>query len=317
MKIVLLEPLGIRGGKLKQFTEKLQQAGHEFVAYPDRIEDDDILIERAMGADVLMITNLPLSGKVIKACPQLKMISVAFTGIDHIDMEACRKNDVMVCNASGYANQAVAELVFGMIITLKRSIISCNKAVREGKTRQGLIGQELLGSRMGIVGTGAIGTKVAEIARTFGCKLYGYDIDQNEQALQMGLEYIPLEQLMQESDIITLHVPLLDATRHLIDHSMIDLMKPSAILINAARGPVIDNQALAHALNQGKIAGAGIDVFEMEPPIPEDHPLLQANNTVLTPHVAFATEQSFIKRARIVFNNIHDWLDGYPKNVML
>ena len=242
------------------------------------------------------------------------MISIAFTGVDHVNMDFCRQNNITVCNASGYANQAVAELVFGLIISLKRNIISYNTVVRQGKTRQGFIGNELSGSKMGIVGTGAIGMRVAEIAKVFDCELIGYDIEQNKKAIQLGLKYVELDELMKESDIISLHVPLLESTKNLISQEKIRLMKPHAILINAARGAVIDNKALAKALNQNKIAGAGIDVFEMEPPIPKNHPLLNSKNSVLTPHVAFATHESFHKRAEIVFENIFKWFEGCPQN---
>lgn len=316
MKIVMLEPIGINEKSLNNFTERLKEFGHEFIFYNDRIEDEKIIIERAKEAEIIIITNLPLSARVIKSCLKLKMISVAFTGVDHIDMKTCLENNITVCNSSGYANQAVAELVFGLIISLKRHIISCNTAVREGKTRQGFIGNELLGNKMGIIGTGAIGIKVAEIAKAFGCELIGYSRSKNKKALQMDLQYVDLDILMKESDIITVHLPLSESTRNLISKDKINLMKPSAILINAARGPIVDNEALANALNQDKIAGAGIDVFEMEPPIPKNYPLLNAKHSILTPHVAFATYESFNKRAKIVFDNIFKWLEGCPQNVM-
>ena len=316
MKIVMLESLGICEKSLNNFAERLRKFGHEFIFYNTRIEDEKVIIERAKDAEVIIVTNLPLSAQVIKSCLKLKMISIAFTGVDHIDMETCRENNITVCNSSGYANQSVAELVFGLIISLKRHIVSCNAVVREGKTRQGFIGNELLGSKMGIIGTGAIGMKVAELAKAFGCGLLGYDISKNKEVLQTGLKYVDLNMLMKESDIITVHVPLLESTRNLINKDKISLMKPSAILINAARGPVVDSEALANALNQGKIAGAGIDVFEMEPPIPKNHPLLHAKHSVLTPHVAFATHESFNKRAKIVFNNIFKWFEGCPQNVI-
>ncbi|QTL97789.1 hydroxyacid dehydrogenase [Iocasia frigidifontis] len=316
MKIVMLESISISEKELRKYRKKLEDAGHQLIVYQDRVEDENLLIERAGDADILIITNLPLSEKVINSCPNLKMISVAFTGVDHIDMKACKANDVLVCNSSGYADQAVAELVFGMIISIMRNIKSCDDVTRSGGTRSGLIGNEIAGKVFGIVGIGSIGLKVAEIAKTLGCKLLGYATHQREEALNLGVEYLSLDELMKKSDIVSLHVPLVESTRNLIDREKLSLMKESAILINTSRGPVVDSKALADVLNNQKIAGAGIDVFEMEPPIPERHPLLNSKNTILTPHAAFATEESFVKRAAIVFDNIEKYLAGSPQNVI-
>ncbi|MFP4017429.1 MAG: 2-hydroxyacid dehydrogenase [Halanaerobiales bacterium] len=316
MKIVMLESISISEKELEKYRKNLEEAGHELIAYQDRVEDDDILIERAKDADIIVITNLALSANVIKSCKNLKMISVAFTGIDHIDMDACREKNITVCNSSGYANQAVAELVFGLTILIMRNIISCDKATRDGKTRAGLVGNEIAGKTFGIVGPGSIGLKVAEIAKAFGCSLLAFGTREREEALKLGVKYVSLEELMKESDIISLHVPLVESTINLINKEKLSLMKSSAILINAARGAVVNSEALAKALNNDEIAGAGIDVFEMEPPIPAEHPLLNAKNVVLAPHVAFATDESFIKRAAIVFENIEKYLAGNPQNVM-
>ncbi len=274
------------------------------------------MIKRAEVADILIIANQPLSAEVINACPNLKMISVAFTGFDHIDIDTCRENDILVANSSGYANQAVAELAFGLTIDLMRNIKDSDQAVREGKTRAGLIGNELAGKNFGIVGFGSIGQKTARIADAFGCNILVDNHKKHKAGEELGVEYLELDQLMQKSDIVSLHVPLKEATEKLIDQEKIALMKKSAILINTARGPVIDSQALANALNNDQIAGAGIDVFEMEPPIPAGHPLLNAKNTILTPHTAFATEEAFLKRAEIVFANIEKWLADEPQNVV-
>jgi D-3-phosphoglycerate dehydrogenase len=231
-------------------------------------------------------------------------------------MDACRENDILVSNSSGYANQAVAELAFGLIIDLMRNIKDSDKAVRAGKTRNGLIGNELAGKNFGIIGFGSIGQKTAKIAAAFGCNILVDDHKEHKLGEELGVEYLPIDELMQKSDIVSLHVPLKDSTVDLIDEEEIALMKKEAILINTARGPVVNSEALAEALNNEKIAGAGIDVFEMEPPIPSDHPLLNAKNTILTPHTAFATEEAFIKRAEIVFANINAWLAEKPQNVV-
>jgi len=316
MKIVMLEPIGISENNLKNYKKKLEKLGHEFIYYESRVEEDYEIIKRAQDADIIIITNLPLSKNVIEACSNLKFISVAFTGVDHIDIEACNDNNILISNSSGYSDQSVAELVFGLTINLMRNVIDGDQATRKQKTRAGLIGNELANKKFGIVGTGNIGTQVAKIADAFGCELLGNDIEENENLKKLGMQYVELEELMAESDIISIHVPLMDATVNLIDNNEIENMKESAYLINCARGPIVNSEALAAALNNDKIAGASIDVFEMEPPIPKDHPLLNAKNTILTPHVAFATDEAFIKRAEIVFNNIYKWLKDKPQNVI-
>jgi D-3-phosphoglycerate dehydrogenase len=316
MKIVMVEPINISMMKIEEYRQQLEAEGHQLIAYSSRAENDQEMIKRVKEADILIIANQPLSAKVINASKDLKMISVAFTGFDHIAMEACRENDILVSNSSGYANQAVAELAFGLVINLMRNIKDSDGAVRVGKTRKGLIGNELFEKNFGIIGFGSIGQKTAKIAAAFGCNILVDDHKQHKLGEELGVEYLPIDKLMQNSDIVSLHVPLKDSTVDLIGVEEIALMKKDAILINTARGPVVNSEALAEALNNEKIAGAGIDVFEMEPPIPSDHPLLNAKNTILTPHTAFATEEAFIKRAEIVFDNIEAWLAEKPQNVV-
>ena len=310
----MLEPLGVEKEYVEKFANKLEDNGHEFVYYDNRVEEPEALIERSKEADVLILSNIPLPAEVINSCPDLKMVSVAFTGVDHIDLEACEENDITVSNAPGYSTDSVAELAFGFMISLLRNINTCDSVTREGKTREGLIGNELKGKTLGIVGTGAIGLRVAEIANAFGCNLIGYNRSEKEKAKELGMEYVDLNTLMKESDIVSLHIPFTEETRSLIDKEKIQLMKDSALFVNTARGPIVDSEALADALNNGDIAGAGIDVFEMEPPIPEDHPLMNTPNTTLAPHVAFATHEAFENRIQIIFNNIFTWLDGEAQN---
>jgi len=316
MKIVMIEPINISMLKIEEYRQTLEAEGHQLIAYSARAESDEEMLKRAEEADILIIANQPLPAEVINAAKNLKMVSVAFTGFDHIAMDACRENDILVSNSSGYANQAVAELVFGLTIDLMRKINDSDTAVRAGKTRAGLIGNELAGKNFGIIGFGSIGQKTARIADAFGCNILVDDHKEHQLGEELGVEYLPIAELMQKSDIVSLHVPLKDSTVDLIDAEEIALMENSAVLINTARGPVVNSEALAKALNNERIAGAGIDVFEMEPPIPKDHPLLNAKNTILTPHTAFATEEAFIKRAEIVFSNIEAWLAGKPQNVV-
>ncbi|PWM22846.1 MAG: hydroxyacid dehydrogenase [Oscillospiraceae bacterium] len=313
MKLVFLEPLGVPGDRLMQMAKDKLGDRVEIVAYDNRVEDPKTLIERSCDADIVVLSNFPYRKEVISACPKLKMICVAFTGVDHVDVDYCRERGITVCNCAGYSTVAVADLVFGMVIALGRRIIACDRVVRQGGTKNGLVGWELEGHTFGVVGTGAIGLRVARIAAAFGCRVLAYSRTKKQVE---GVEYVDLDTLLRESDIVSLHVPQTAATVGMIGERELSLMKPSAILINTARGPIVDSKALAKALTDGKIAGAGIDVFEVEPPVATDHPLFSAPNVVATPHVAFATAESMVKRAVIVMDNIDCYLNGKPQNVI-
>ena len=313
MKIVVIEPLGIPKENLKATAEKIIGEKAEIVYYDTKTTDTAELSERGKDADIIVVSNLPLKREVLENCKNLKMISVAFTGVDHIAMDYCREKGITVSNCAGYSTESVAELVFGMLISLYRNIIRCDEAVRNGGTKDGLVGFEIKGKKFGIVGTGAIGLKTAEIAKAFGCRVYAYSRTQKEIE---GITYLPLDELFSECDIISLHVPLTESTKGLINAEKLALMKKTAVLINTARGPVVDSSALAEALADGKIAGACIDVFENEPPVAKEHPLLNAPNVIATPHIAFATAEAMEIRAGMVFENVTAYLDGKPINVM-
>lgn len=315
MNIVLLESLGVPEEVLNACAKPLVDAGHTFKAYP-KDADPKVQIERAKDADVIMIANMPLSGEVISACPNLKYIDVAFTGVDHVDLDAARAKGVKVSNAAGYSNEAVAELTLCMMLALLRNVPQVEARCRAGQTKDGLVGVELMGKTVGIVGVGAIGTRTAELCHAFGCKVLG-----NKRHVRGDepdyIEFVSLEELLSRSDIVSLHCPLNEDSRGMINKDTIAKMKPGALLINAARGPVVDSQALADALNNGDLGGAGIDVFETEPPLNLDHPLLHSKNTIVTPHVAFASAESMETRCKIVFDNISQWMDGHQTNIIL
>lgn len=316
MKIVVMEPLGVALEKINALAAALQAAGHEFVYYTSKEIQQDKLLARVQDADIIMLANQPLSAEIINACPKLKMLSVAFTGVDHVALDACRARNILVCNAAGYSTNAVAELTFGLAISVIRNIVPCDARCRRAGTKDGLVGFELFGKTFGVVGTGAIGARVAKIAAAFGCRVLAYSRTAKQELVDVGVQYVSLDELLAQSDFVSLHVPLTDATRGLINAAAIAKMKQGAVLLNTARGPVVDSAALAEALNAGKLAGAGIDVFEGEPPIAEEHPLCSAKNTVLTPHVAFASREALETRADIVFANIEKWLNGAPQNVV-
>lgn len=315
MKIVLLESLGVSDQVLADCARPLTEAGHTFEAYP-KDTDPQVQIARAKDADVIMLANMPLKGEVISACDNLKYIDIAFTGVDHVDLDAARAKNVKVSNAAGYSTQAVAELSVCMMLNLLRNVPQVEERCRQGKTKDGLVGSELQGKTVGIIGVGAIGERTAKLCDAFGCKVLGYKrhVNGNEPSY---IEFVSLDELLSRSDIVSLHCPLNDESRHLINRESIAKMKKGAYLINEARGPVVDSEALAEALNSGYLAGAGIDVFEVEPPLDVNHPLLHSKNTIVTPHVAFASAESMEARAHIVFDNIVKWMEGNQVNVIL
>jgi Lactate dehydrogenase and related dehydrogenases len=315
MKIVLLESLAIPDTLLDSYANILRAEGHEFCAYP-KDTNEDTQIACAKDADVIMLANMPLSAKVIASCPNLKFIDVAFTGVDHVALDAAKARNIAVSNASGYANVSVAELTLCMMLSLLRNVPQVDARCRNGQTKEGLVGRELKGKTVGIVGTGAIGIEVAKLCHAFGCEIIGYDGFPKKDAPDY-ITYTSLEELLERSDIVTLHCPLNDSSLNLINKERIGLMKSRSYLINAARGPVVDSQALADALNNEQIAGAGIDVFEVEPPLDTAHPLLSAKNIIVTPHIAFASDESMKLRADIVFDNLHSWIKGKQINTII
>ena len=314
MKIVILQPLAIDKSSLESFVKSLTETGHEVTTFNSLPKDKLETIERAKDAEILMLVNHPFEKEEIASCPNLKMISVTFTGFDHVDIEECKKRGIVVCNVAGYATNSVAELTFGLIISLLRNIPKCNEVVRVGGTRQGLIGNDLFGKTLGIIGTGTIGMRVAEIGNVFGCKLLGYSHSEKSEAKKLGLKYVDLKTLLSESDVITIHSPLNNETKDLISWNEFKLMKPTALVIQTSRGGTINEDAFSDALNTKKIAGGGIDVFVQEPPVSLDNPLLKATNSVTSPHVAFATKEALVRRAEIAFNNVIGFLNGKIQN---
>lgn len=313
MKIAVLEPLDVAKEVLIQKIRAAIGDGPELVYFDTRTLDPETLIQRCKGADAAVLSNFPFRRNVIERCPDLKMICVAFTGTDHVDVDYCRGRGITVCNCAGYSTVAVADLVFGLVIALARNILPCDAACRTGGTKNGLVGFELEGKKFGIIGAGAIGTRVARIANAFGCEVLAFS--RTEKKLP-GVTFTDLDTLLRTCDIISVHVPQSQETKGMIGAGELAKMKPTAYLINTARGPVVDTDALTEALKSGAIAGAGVDVFEMEPPIPQNHPLFAAPHLLVTPHIAFATEQAFEKRADIVAKNLAAWMAGAPENIV-
>ncbi len=315
MKISLLEPLGVPAEKIEALAAAIREAGHEFTYYDVKTTDVEELKKRSAGQDIIMIANNPYPNEVVEAADSLKMIAVAFTGIDHVGLDACKARGIEVRNCAGYSNETVAELVIGMVIEIMRKLRVCDSGVRCGGTNAGLAGMEIMDKTVGIIGCGKIGLRTAQLFKAFGADVIAYDPAPAPAVTEAGIKLTDLDPLLAASDTISLHTPLMPATRGFIDAEKIGKMKESAVFINCARGPIVDNQALADALNNDKIAAAGIDVFDMEPPIPADYCLLHAKNTLLSPHVAFLSKESMVRRAEIEFDNVCAYLNGEAKNV--
>lgn len=308
MKITCVEPLGISQEHFEELKKEFAAHGHAFDYYMDRKEDAETLAARLREAEVAVISNIKLPADVLKQCPRLQYLSVAFTGLDHIDLSYCKEHNIAVQNAAGYSTTAVSELAVGLMLDLLRQVTRFDGAIRRGEGRGSYLGRELKGKTVGVVGTGAIGTAVVRLLKAFGCQVLAYNRSEHPEVKELGATYVNLEKLLQESDIVTLHVPLNAETHHLIGAKELKLMKKTALLINTARGNVCDIDAVAAALNNGQLLGAGFDVYENEPPLPQNHPLLNAPNCVCVPHIGYASREAFDIRADIVFDHVKEWL---------
>lgn len=317
MKIALIEPLRVSEQLIQELAQPIRDKGHELVYYGEKTTDPEELYSRSKDADIVMIANNPYPKEVISRLEKTRLINIAFTGIDHVDKETAHRRGIQLANAAGYSDQSVAELVLGLTLNVYRSISRGDHDVRKTTDFPGLIqGKEIRGKTVGIIGTGQIGLKTAQLFKAFGAELIGFSQSEKEAAKGLGLEYKPLESVLAESDILSVHLPMNKETRGFLSEEKLKLMKSDAVLINCARGPIVDNIALADLLNAGEIGGAGIDVFDMEAPLPADYPLLAAKNTVLTPHVAYLTDEAMEARARIVFDNTLAYLEGRPQNIV-
>ena len=311
MKISLIDPLEVKESYIEEQKKKLEELGHDFIYYKESAKDEEEKIARLKDSDIAIITNKPVSRKVIENT-NLELIDVAFTGVDHVELDACKENGIKVLNASGYSDDSVAELVLGLTIGVLRKFDKNNQNIFEGKSNP-LLGSLIKGKTFGVIGTGHIGKKLIDLLQVFGCKIIAFSRTEKDDIKALGVEYVDLNTLLSQSDIVSLHIPNNKETKHFLGKDELDLMKEGAVLINCARGAVVDNDYLAKLLNEDKLR-AGIDVFDMEPPLPTDYPLRNAKNVLLTNHVAFYTEEAMQIRADIVFDNLYSYLDGEIKN---
>lgn len=307
MKISLIDPLLVDDKIIESHKEKIEKLGHEFQYFKKSASDDEKIIERLKDSDVAIITNNKFSKNVIENT-NLKLIDVAFTGFNHVDIDACNEKNIIVENASGYSDDSVAELVLGLAISLMRKFNENRKNMYEDESFK-VIGQIIKGKTVGVVGTGKIGIRVIELFKAFGANILAYSRSEKDEVKNLGAKYVSLDELLKNSDIVTIHLPQNKETCGFIGKNELDLMKDKAILINCARGPIVDNDYLAKLLNEDKLR-AGIDVFDMEPPIDKNYPLRNAKNTVLTNYVGFLTQEAMDIRCEIVFDNLYKFLDG-------
>ena len=291
----------------------------EYVEYQMTAVGD--IVARLSGADIAIINKIPMRAETLRQLPQLKMIAVAATGYDVVDIAYCQEHAIAVANIRNYAVHTVPEHAFAMILALRRNLLSYRQDVEAGvwnKSEQFCffthdIG-DLYGATLGIIGEGAIGQGTAAIGRAFGMRVLFAD---HPPPKMPGVEFTPLDEVLAQSDVISLHCPLTPATRNLIDIAAFRKMKRNALLINTARGGLVDEGALIQALNEGLIAGAGFDVLTVEPPT-NGHPLLDVRrpNFILTPHVAWASDGAMQFLADQLVDNVNAWVAGKPQHLV-
>ena len=279
-----------------------------------------------------------LKREVLEKLPQLKLICVRGTGVDHVDLEYCQEKNIQVANVPDYGQNTVAEHVFGLLLTLSHHLYPAIDRTKKGDfTQQGLQGFDLNGRTIGVIGTGSIGKHVIQIAKGFGLKVFAYDIEPDHDFANFeGFHYVDFDTLLEDSDIITLHVPSNPITYHLLDQEAFKKMKQDVVIINTARGDVIDVKAMIQALAEGKVAGAGLDVLPDEPVVREeaellrsvfqkeyhleellaDHILLRLKNVIITPHSAFNTKEAVQRILDTTVENIQGFISGSTKNVV-
>lgn len=313
------------------------KSGHElvFTAQPLRADNASQFADAEI---VSVFIYSKIDRAVLAQLPALKLIATRSTGHDHIDTRACAEHGIMVSNVPTYGENTVAEHVFALLLTISHRLREAMARARSGRfTPEGLEGFDLQGKTLGVIGTGNIGRHVARIARGFAMPVLAFDVKpQPRIAKELGFRYVSLDELLAGSDIVTLHVPALPQTEHLIDARAIGGMKRGAILINTARGSIVDARALIEALGSGKLAAVGLDVLPDEPLIREeaelissiyanqrdirnlvaDHILLNMPNVIVTPHSAFNTREAIARITTTTVDNIVSFLDGVPANVV-
>lgn len=316
LKIVVLDGFTLNPGDLS--WSGLEQLGDCIIYYRTAPEDT---VRRADGAEIVITNKVVLSSDTIGRLARLRYIGVTATGYNIVDVEAARKRGIPVTNVPTYGTDSVAQMVFAHLLNLTQNVAHHARTVSDGRWCASpdfcywdtpLI--ELSELTMGIVGFGRIGQATAKLARAFGMKVIAYDVTMPEHTPE-GCEMVTLEDVFRLADVVSLHCPLTGQTGNLVDEQRLAMMKKTAFLINTSRGPLIDEGALADALNKRRIAGAGLDVLAAEPP-DERNPLLKAENCYVTPHIAWATRSARERLLNVAVENVAAYLAGEPKNVV-
>jgi D-lactate dehydrogenase len=310
--------------------------GHRLSFFRGLLEDS--LLAQIQDASVISVfIRSEVNKAVVDALPALRLVATRSTGYDHIDMEACDERGILVCNVPFYGENTVAEHTFGLILSLSRKIHKAYVRTAQGNfSLEGLRGFDLKNRTLGVIGAGSIGLHVIRIAKGFGMRVLAFDKRENHlMAEVLGFQYAPLDTLLAESDIITLHSPLMPSTQHIINRETLQKVKRGALLINTARGGLVDTEALIWGLDQGILSGAGLDVIEGEELISEEtqllttplaeeklrmllrqHVLLRREDVVVTPHTAFNSQEAMERIVDTAIADIRGFLEGNPQNVV-
>jgi phosphoglycerate dehydrogenase-like enzyme len=310
MKIVVVDHVYLG----EEHIRRLRSLGNlKVFKEPPRTRGD--LRRRISKADVLLVGWNNLTKDVISSAKNLKMISIWATSCHYVDVQAAKEKGIVVSHVPGYATEAVAEYSFALMLAAARKLLSADKHVRKGGFDwRPFGGVELHGKTLGVIGTGTIGCRVAEISEAFEMQILGYDkYPDLKRAEELGMRYVDLYTLLRKSDFITLHVTLTPETEKLIGEKEFEVMKNGAVVVNTSQGKVIEEKALVRALKSGRIAYAGLDVFQEEPPS-KDNPLFKLDNTVLSPHVGFHTIEAVKRCSDICIDNVVKFLQGHPQN---
>jgi glycerate dehydrogenase len=314
MKIVVLDGYTLNPGDLS--WDDIKNFGD--TAFHDRSAADEV-IDRLQGADATLTNKVPIDRRTMEALPNLKYIGVTATGFNIVDVHAAQERNITVTNVPAYGTNSVAQATFALLLELTNRVGHHAQTVREGRWNNcpdfcywdfPLV--ELAGLNLGIIGYGRIGQQVATIARAFGMNILATP---NRSEFKSNVRVMKVEQLLRESDVISLHCPLTPDTKHLLNAERLSLMKKSAFLLNTSRGPLVVEADLAEALHNQRIAGAGLDVLAVEPPV-ERSPLFSAPNCFITPHQAWATRAARQRLMNVTAENLKAWINKKPQNVV-
>lgn len=310
MNIVVLDHVYLE----QNHISRLQKLGN-LTVFHEPPRDEEELRRRLQTADIAIVGWSHITRDLIAQADRLKMISIWATTCHYADLPSATKRGIVVTHVPGYATESVAEHTFALMLASVRKLPLADRHVREGKFDWSPFGgAELAGKTLGIIGTGSIGCRVAEIAVAFGMRVMGYDKYPNpRRCAEIGIEQVTLERLLRESDIVSLHVTLTTETEKLLGQREIESMKQGSVIVNTSQGKVIDEKALTEALKSRRIAYAGLDVFEEEPPS-KDNPLFSLDNTVLSPHIGFNTTEAAKRCTDLCINNVVSFLEGHIQN---